>query len=248
MVSTDTNRAWWSQAIFIGALVAAVLLPIGALGSRLGIWSFMTGFLFLGAGAVLATIGLVGGIVGAIVAARGGRTADRAPVLVGAVICAVILGFLGAQFNTARSVPPIHNISTDVDDPPEFDQVVGLRGDTSNPLAYDKDKLAAAQQTAYPWVAPLDLAEAPAVVFDRALGVLKGLSLEVVNADREAMRIEAVATTFWFGFKDDVVVRIRPGAAGGSRVDVRSVSRVGQSDLGANAARIGKILEALKGA
>jgi uncharacterized protein (DUF1499 family) len=78
--------------------------------------------------------------------------------------------------------------------------------------------------------------------------VLKGLSLEVVNADREAMRVEAVATTFWFGFRDDVVVRIRPGAAGGSRVDVRSVSRVGQSDLGANAARIGRILEGLKGA
>jgi hypothetical protein len=79
-----------------------------------------------------------------------------------------------------------------------------------------------------------------------ALDVLKGLSLEVVNADREAMRIEAVVTTFLFGFKDDVVVRIRPGAAGGSRVDVRSASRVGQSDLGANAARIGRILEGLR--
>jgi fatty-acyl-CoA synthase len=88
------------------------------------------------------------------------------------------------------------------------------------------------------------------VVEGRTVGfaVPKGPSLDVVNADPEALRIEAVATTFWFGFKDDVVVRVRPGAAGGSRVDVRSVSRVGQSDLGANAARIRRILDGLQGA
>jgi uncharacterized protein (DUF1499 family) len=246
-VPVTHERAWWSQAVLIGALVAAVMLPMGALGSRLGIWGFQTGFLFLAGGALLAVIALVGGIVGAIVALRQRRHADRAPVLIGAVICAAILAFLAGQFMTARSVPPIHNISTDVDDPPEFDVVVGLRGADSNPLAFDRAKLAAAQQAAYPFVAPLDLAEAPDAAFDRALDVLTQLGLEVVNADREAGRIEAVATTFWFGFKDDVVVRIRPTDSGGSRVDVRSVSRVGQSDLGANAARIGRILAGIRG-
>jgi uncharacterized protein (DUF1499 family) len=246
MATTTQQRAWWSQAILIGALVALVLMPLGALGSRFGVWAFTTGFLFLGGAAVLAAIGLVGGIAGAIAAVRGGRTADRAPVLVGAVICAVILGFLGAQFNAARSVPPIHNISTDVDDPPEFAEVIELRGEKSNPLAYEREKLAAPQQAAYPAVAPLELAEAPAGVFDRAVTVLETMGLEVVNEDRDSGRIEAVATTFWFGFKDDVVVRIRPTDAGGSRVDVRSVSRVGQSDLGANAARIGRILDGLR--
>jgi uncharacterized protein (DUF1499 family) len=58
--------------------------------------------------------------------------------------------------------------------------------------------------------------------------------------------IEATATTFWFGFKDDVVLRIRP-TANGSIVDVRSVSRVGQSDLGANAKRIRAILRGIEG-
>jgi uncharacterized protein (DUF1499 family) len=247
MTSTEMKRAWWSQAILIGALVALVLMPLGALGSRLGIWSFMTGFMFLAAAAVLGAIGLVGGVVGAVVALRGGRIADRAPVLVGTVVCAVILGFLGAQFNAARSVPAIHDISTDVDDPPAFDQAIALRADAPNSLEYDKATLAPLQQAAYPWVETLELADAPPAVFDRTLAVLKDLSLEVVNADRDAMRIEAVATTFWFGFKDDVVVRIRPGATGGSRVDVRSVSRVGVSDLGANAARIGRILDGLRG-
>lgn len=248
MASQTNARAWWSRAILIGALIAAVLLPLGALGSRLGIWGFMTGFLLLAAGAVLAAVGVIGGIVGAIAASRSGRSGDRGPVLVGAILCAVILGYLGMQFATARSVPPIHNISTDVEDPPEFDQAIALRGEKSNPLAYDREKLAPLQQAAYPWVKTLEVPEAPAAVFDRAVAVLKDLSLEVVNADPEAMRIEAVATTLWFGFKDDVVVRIRPGAGGGSRVDVRSVSRVGQSDLGANAKRIRRILDGLQGA
>jgi uncharacterized protein (DUF1499 family) len=69
----------------------------------------------------------------------------------------------------------------------------------------------------------------------------------VVAADPAAGRIEATATTFWFGFVDDVVVRVRPAAGGGSRIDVRSVSRVGKSDVGANAKRIRAYRAALTG-
>jgi uncharacterized protein (DUF1499 family) len=240
------ERAWWSQAVMIGAVVALVLLPMGALGSRLGIWSFGTGFLFLGGGAVLALIGLLGGIVGAIVSMRTGRQADRVPLAIGVAVCVGILVFLGMQFNTARSVPPIHNISTDVEEPPAFDVVKTLRGAGSNPLDYDAATLAPLQQAAYPGVVPLMLTAEPGAVFDATLDVLSSLSLEIVSSDRETLSVEAVATTFWFGFKDDVVVRIRATPEGGSRVDVRSVSRVGQSDLGANAARIGRILDGLR--
>jgi uncharacterized protein (DUF1499 family) len=67
---------------------------------------------------------------------------------------------------------------------------------------------------------------------------------EVVTVDSEAGRLEAIDTTFWFGFRDDVVVRVRPGADD-VRVDVRSVSRVGVGDLGANAARIRHFLDRL---
>jgi uncharacterized protein (DUF1499 family) len=77
--------------------------------------------------------------------------------------------------------------------------------------------------------------------------VLEDLGLEIVAVDEAAGRVEATATTFWFGFKDDVVVRVRSSGAG-SVVDVRSVSRVGVSDLGANARRIGQILDGLRGA
>ena len=76
--------------------------------------------------------------------------------------------------------------------------------------------------------------------------VLQDLGLEIVNEDTAAGMIEATATTFWFGFKDDVVVRVR-ATASGSIVDIRSVSRVGQSDLGANAKRIRAILHGIEG-
>jgi uncharacterized protein (DUF1499 family) len=67
--------------------------------------------------------------------------------------------------------------------------------------------------------------------------------LKIESTDIAAGLVEATATTFWFGFKDDVVVRVVANAAG-SRIDIRSVSRVGQSDIGANAARIEKFLAA----
>ena len=68
---------------------------------------------------------------------------------------------------------------------------------------------------------------------------------EVVAADPAAGRIEAVATTFWFGFKDDIVVRVAPAGAG-SLIDARSKSRVGVGDLGTNAQRLRAYLERLK--
>jgi uncharacterized protein (DUF1499 family) len=134
-----------------------------------------------------------------------------------------------------------------MDDPPAFDDVVvKLRSAPGiNPLAYDAAKLPPMQKAAYPKVVPLDLSAQPAAAFDAVTAALPELGLEVVQADRNAMIVEAVATSFWFGFKDDVIVRIRPTDTG-SRVDVRSISRVGIGDVGVNAKRIMKILDAIK--
>ena len=239
----DTRTAaWWSQAIMIGSIVGAALLPIGALGHRLGVWSFGTGFIFLGGGALLAVIAVLGGIVALIVALRTGRDADRPLLYIGLLIGGAIVVLMLAQINTARSVPPIHNVSTDVTDPPSFDVAVGLRGANSNPIDYDIAAIAGAQQAAYPRVKPIVTDRTVAESFDRALDVLKGMGLEIVNVDQAAGRIEAVATSFWFGFKDDVVVRVRERGTG-SVIDLRSVSRVGQSDLGINAKRIEEFID-----
>ena len=239
------RRAWWSKAVLVGAVIAAVLLPLGALGSRFGIWGFQTGFLFLAGGTVLATLGALTGVVGMVVAVKRQMLADKPALMLGTVVSVLILALMGMQFNTARSVPPIHNISTDIADPPAFDAIVALRGDDANPLEYDAATLAEPQQAAYPDVKTLETTSAPGASFDKAQAALERMGLEIVNADRGAGIVEATATTFWFGFKDDVVVRIRP-AGTGSIVDVRSVSRVGQSDLGANARRIGDFFEAFE--
>ena len=108
-------------------------------------------------------------------------------------------------------------------------------------------ELAPQQTKAYPWVKSLTLQASADEVVDRAEAVLRDMGLEIVSVNKNAGLVEATATTFWFGFKDDVAVRVQPAADGGTQVDVRSISRVGQSDLGANAARIGEILNGLSG-
>ncbi len=112
-----------------------------------------------------------------------------------------------------------------------------LRAAAAVPAAYPGSETAQAQRRAYPDIAPLELAVPPAAAFARALDAATAMGWEIVAADAVAGRIEATATTPWFGFRDDVVVRVAPTPTG-SRIDVRSVSRVGKSDLGANAKRI----------
>jgi uncharacterized protein (DUF1499 family) len=245
--SGSAGTVWWSKAILVGAVVAAVLLPLGALGTRLGIWSFGVGFLLLAAGTVLAAIGLVTGIAGIIAAHRRGLSDDKQAVYLGTFVCALILAVMGLQFYTASTVPPIHDITTDVQDPPTFDRAVALRGEGANSLEYDREAVAPLQQQAYPWVQTLTTELPPEQALARSAAVLEDMGLEVVHVDEQAGRVEAVDTTFWFGFEDDVVVRVRPAPEGGSQVDVRSVSRVGVSDLGANARRIGEFLEEFAG-
>jgi uncharacterized protein (DUF1499 family) len=136
----------------------------------------------------------------------------------------------------AQNVPPIHDISTDTANPPAFEAVVPLRRGAKNPIDY-VPATASAQRQGYPDIAPLKLALTPSVAFDNAERAARAMGWQVVEAEPAKLRIEAIDTTLWFGFKDDIVVRITPHD-GGSIVDVRSLSRVGASDLGANARRV----------
>ena len=217
------------------ALLAAVVLGFSGVGVRLGLWPFSTGFqllrwsAYLGlAAASLAVVALV------IPKARAGA--------LGALVVALGLG-LGIAYlpwhwrQRARALPPIHDISTDLDNPPDFVAALPLRANAPNPSAYGGAEVAAAQRRGYPDIQPLLLAAPPPVAFARALDAAKGLGWALVAADSAGGRIEATATTTWFGFKDDIVVRVTPTTTG-SRIDVRSVSRVGKSDVGTNAARI----------
>ena len=241
---------WWAQALFIGAIVSAVLMVMAGFGTRLGMWSYTGGFTIASGGVMLAAAVFFLGVIGYVVCLRKGLQSERSNILVGLLICAVLLGQFGMQMNAVSSVPRIHNISTDTLDPPSFDALIAVReAEGANPLAYDAALLAEQQQAAYPWVTTLTSPISPANALNSATMVLEDLGLEVINVSTEKGIVEATDTTFWFGFKDDVVVRVRAAEnGGGSVVDVRSVSRVGQSDLGLNAKRIGSILDGLRDA
>lgn len=234
------------------ALVAGALALAAALGYRTGALELGTSFSFLrwGARAGVAALAVsVAGLVLTVVQGRGRPLDELAPGAAAGVLAILIGGVSYAipaqQQSIARSVPAIHDITTDMEDPPAFVAVLPLRADAPNPPEYDPE-IAPEQREAYPDLVPIILDDPPATVFAHALGAVDALGWELVGDDAAAGRIEATDTTFWYGFKDDVVVRIRPDGSG-SRVDVRSKSRVGGSDVGANAARIRAFTERLSG-
>jgi uncharacterized protein (DUF1499 family) len=148
---------------------------------------------------------------------------------------------------SARDKPPIHDITTHPDNPPAFVAVLPMRTGAPNPPEYAGGYVAEQQRRAYPDIQPLNMPLPRGEAFDRALAAVRDLGWNVVANDREAGRIEAVDTTFWFGLEDDVVIRVREaGASGSTRIDVRSKSRVSVADLGANAKRIRALLERVK--
>ncbi len=145
---------------------------------------------------------------------------------------------------TAGRVPPIHDITTDTTDPPAFVAILPLRKDAPNPADYGGPDVAAQQRRAYPDLEPVSFDLAPDRLFARATAAAREMGWEIVAVVPAEGRIEATDTTFWYGFKDDVVIRITP-IERGSRIDIRSVSRVGRNDIGANARRIRAFLESI---
>jgi uncharacterized protein (DUF1499 family) len=225
-------------AALVVALIAGVMLIVTGPFYRLGLWGLQTAFTVM-RWATFIGIGSVVFGAGALWHARGRSAFAAVAVIIGLVVAGIPL----RMFMTARSVPPIHDISTDTANPPTFDAVVPLRKDAPNPLEYTQD-VAAQQRAAYPDIKPLILEIPAAQVFDRASRAANEAGWEIVASSADTWRIEATDTTPFFGFKDDVVVRLTPI---GTRtvVDVRSVSRVGRSDIGTNARRIRDYLAAL---
>ncbi len=234
------NRKSRLASLSLAMGVLAVVLPVlGALGTRMGLWSFGVGLLLAPVGLLFAIIGLVLGSIALPRLRRAG--APLGGVAAGAGLSALVLLYLGGATLSGFSVPPIHNVSTDIADPPAFTTAASLRGDGDNPLSYDSETIGPIQREFYPELTSLVTQLPRDQVYELAREVLVDMGLELTREAPEQGEIEAVATTFWFGFKDDVAVRLRETDAG-TRMDVRSVSRVGVSDLGANADRISEII------
>jgi uncharacterized protein (DUF1499 family) len=245
--SARTGRTLARVALGLGILA---LLMVGGAGpgTRLGLWDFIFGLrTLLKYGAYLGVVTIVVAIIALALARRGGRGV-LAMAATGLLLGLVSWYLPWSWRQHARGVPPIHDITTDFANPPPLTYSRMMR-DTSggklNAWQYEGDSIARLQQKAYPDLHPLLLAMTPDQAFAAAMRAARGMGWEITVNDPTERRIEAVDVTGWFGFKDDVVIRVTP-ASGISRVDVRSVSRVGRSDVGKNAERIRGYLARLR--
>lgn len=227
--------------LLVLAVGVAWVFPVAALGTKFGLWHFRTAFALIGGAALSGAIllALSGVAILMAIARKHDKAKHRAGLI--AVIVLVPLGFVFYFGVKAGQVPEIHDISTDQLDPPQFQALLQERPADANPLNYTSE-IAAVQAKAYPAVQPLLLTTPVADTLDKAAEVASDLGWEVRNTDPVAGLLEATETSFWFGFVDDIVVRVKP-ADGKTRVDVRSVSRVGRSDIGMNARRIEAFLK-----
>lgn len=260
VVALNPSANPWALGVgALGALVAAYLtresgrwallvVLLGLAGLAVGVYGVRTGALplgmalgfGLGGGLLLCMIGVVSGLF-SLAIGDSKQTAFIAMIL-GAGIAYLPL----MQVMKAGSVPPIHDISTDTDDPPAFVAIAPLRKDASNPVEYAGAETAAKQKQAYADIGPVTLDVPPDQAFAKALAAAKAMpDWEIVAEVAAEGRIEATATSRFMGFKDDVVIRIRAEGTG-SRIDIRSKSRVGKSDVGANADRIRAYVAKLK--
>jgi len=214
----------------IGVLLAGPSHRLGLLGARWALGLFGLAALVGLVAAVLAAWGI--GLAFMAGAWRGAAGSGLAFVL--ALIAATPLL---AMVRAAASVPVIHDITTDTESPPQWVALRSARAASENGTAYGGAEVSAKQKQAYRDVAPLLLALPPEKAFARAEAAARRLGWRILAAVPAEGRLEASDTTRWFGFTDDIVVRVRP-APSGSRVDVRSASRVGRSDLGVNARRV----------
>ena len=227
-------------------IAGAATVAAGPLGYRTGMLPLLPALGLVAVGLLATTWMFAKGVLW-FVRRRGSEQQQNLAAVVLALAAGVVVVPM-ATLLPAVGAPVIHDITTDTEDPPLFDAIVAIRGDTSNPLEYRGPELAATQRAAYPDIQPLVVGRPSDEVLDMSRAVAEELGWEIVAVDPVGGLLEATDTTYWFGFKDDVAVRLRPVGGDATRVDVRSISRVGGGDLGANAARIRRFVEGLQAA
>lgn len=211
------------------ALFAPALAIVGLGSFRLGLIDFRLPLLGVALASVVAIVAVVLVIIGLFLSGISGRAITALVIALAFLFVPLMTLYKGAQ------VPPIHDITTDLKNPPVFEAVPTIRAASDNSLALDEKVLA--QQAEHYKLEGVVLDLPASAAFDIVLGYVQAEGWQVVTAERGRGTIEASVQTPLFGFIDDVVIRLT-AESGNTRIDMRSASRVGMSDLGANAARI----------
>ena len=240
-------------ALSVGGLVLALAAGVG---NGAGSWGFKIALLMLVIGFLAAIGGGLAAIMGFALGRRRGAANGRA-TLVALAVSIIFCGFVGSQIATAMGVPMIHDVTTNLADVPQF-ATLAVRTDNLAAVPDGGDPVLAAMdpqarwqaihRKGYPDLQPVHLALDTAQAMKRATALVQARGWTIAKVDAAGGKIEATATSLFFRFKDDIVIRVRPDVlpAGGAIVDMRSISRVGQSDIGVNARRIRDFLRDLK--
>ena len=226
------------------AISALAMTLLAGPGTRIEAWPWQLGLMLMSYGAKVGLAAILGAVIlVAMMVSPSWRARPWIPVVALVIAVAAVAPPMMMR-SRAESLPLIHDVSTDLADPPEFVALLAARKASPNGADHGGAQVAKLQGQGYPDIKPITVAKPPKEVLQRASEAARSLGWEIAASDAAAGRLEATATTAWWGFKDDIVVRIRAEGSG-SRVDVRSASRVGLSDLGANAKRIREFLARL---
>lgn len=224
---------WGAALSILGGL--AVLLS--GYGYQWGWWQLGTGFNIIPWGTGAAILGGIAAAIGFFRMKERSTNFTIAGALSIVLAVAAIIN-IGYWYNEVQQgYPPIHDITTDTQNPPEFVAIVPLRKDAPNPVEYAGEETAEAQHNFYTGLDPIITSLNYDEAYDRALETAREMPWQLVDESREEGRIEAYEKLAWFGFIDDVVIRVDTAEAG-SRIDIRSKSRIGLGDIGVNAKRI----------
>lgn len=251
--------------ISLGAFVVAALVALTASwGTRLAFWKYETGFEILYPAIGLGVLAALAGAYWLASALRNNDSTAWRMGFAGLIGAIIFLYFPLSVEHRAWDAPPIHDISTDVGNAPEFKAVLPLRRGAANGPEYDGQKkvmlkgkittVAELQKVAYPDIKPVGKllnphndpkVDSKAILFWHAFERAKRMGWNIVSFDEKTGMIEATATTMWFGFTDDIAIRVIAAGTMGARLDMRSKSRIGTADYGRNAERVRDYIKAL---
>ncbi len=239
--------------IAFAAFVIGLLITLVACGgTRAHYWDFTFGTKVLMPGVAAGGIGVIAGAAWIWRALAMNNSLSWRLGTIGLIGSAILIGIPTNYLWLTYTLPPIHDVSTDIGNAPAFVTLLSWRQGAPNPARYDGPAVvtyggeamttALAQKYAYPDIKPLERLDSKipqhdyvARYFWRALNAVNGLGWQVAGFDLKSGRIEATSTTLWFGTVSDIVIRVKPAGQIGVRIDIRSKSRVGQSDAGHNA-------------
>lgn len=240
----DISLSFFKSAALMA--VITLLLTVGsALGTQRGWWAYPAGIGILRWGAYCG----IGTALVSLVSTALSFSANRRRLVISVVCLAVgiVTVYLPWSWRRdANALPPIHDITTDTENPPRFVSVLKFRSVDDNSAEYEGVEVAAAQRAAYPYVKPVYLKMERSAAFEKAVKAVLDKRWALIEVSPDEGRIEATARTRWFHLKEDIAIRVTfDDTTGNSRVDVRSASRAGKSDIGTNARRIRDFIELL---